>query len=138
MLSSHLIEATSVSKGQLGQKRTSFAIGHQLARTPENIKNEPFFENSTQKKSMIPIRMTNDCTEDKTKVTTSRKEVGIQTGGILTVRQRSTQNYIPKGNHQRVSVAQWLASLLAMPEVSGSNLTRLQDFSSKISTLSPK
>ena len=110
-----------------------------MARTPENIKNEPFFENSTQKKSMIPIRMTNDCTsEDKTKVTTSRKEVGIQTGGILTVRQRSTQNYIPKGNHQRVSVAQWLASLLAMPEVSSSNLTKVPDFSSKISTLSPK
>ena len=49
---------------------------------------------------MIPIRMPNDCTEDKTKVTTSRKEVAIQTGGILTVRQRSTQNYIPKGSHQ--------------------------------------
>ena len=31
------------------------------------------------------------------------------------------------------SVAQWLARLLAMPEVSGSNLTRLQDLSSKMS-----
>lgn len=29
-----------------------------------------------------------------------KKEVGIQTGGILTVKQKSTQNYIPSGRHQ--------------------------------------
>ena len=48
------------------------------------------------------------------------------------------QIFVIKKINKQSSVAQWLACLIAMPEVSGSNLTQLQDFHQKISTLSRK
>ena len=58
-----------------------------LSQSPPPVK-RVIHSAKAPKKSMIPVRISES------------KEVGIQTGGILTVRQKSTQNYIPKGRHQ--------------------------------------
>ena len=58
-----------------------------LSQSPPPVK-RVIHSAKSPKKSMIPVRISES------------KEVGIQTGGILTVRQKSTQNYIPKGRHQ--------------------------------------
>ena len=58
-----------------------------LSQSPPPVK-RVIHSAKSPKKSMIPVRISES------------REVGIQTGGILTVRQKSTQNYIPKGRHQ--------------------------------------
>ena len=74
----HMVNSpTRVQKKSMNQPSSTGQLS-------ENIGGQPLLQ--TNRKSMIPVP--------------TKREIATQTGGILTVRQKSTLNYIPKGVNQ--------------------------------------
>ena len=72
------------------KSKTEFLKKSDVTKKKKTTESSEQIEDSL--KSKIPVRIQSGKQQ--------RKEIGTQTGGILTVKQKSTQNYIPSGRHQ--------------------------------------